>query len=72
MKKLSSFFEKKQSIKILGEILNQESEPILYQKAKTNKPELKRQLKSVAEKWHQGSVRSAILALESDLQHGLK
>lgn len=57
-------------IKILGEVLDQESEPILYKKALTNKPELERQLKSIAEKWHQGDVRAAILALESDLEHG--
>jgi hypothetical protein len=57
-------------VKILGELIDPDNMPILYQKAKLNKPELERQLKSIADKWHEGSVRAAIIALESDLQHG--
>jgi len=56
-------------ITILGEIIDSDNQPILYQKAKLNKSELERQIKSVADKWHEGSVRSAILSLESDLLH---
>jgi len=55
---------------VLGEELDPDNQPILYRKTKINKPELERQLKSIADKWHGGNVRSAILALESDLQHG--
>jgi len=58
------------AIKILGEVIDPDNEPILYQKAKLNKPELEKQLKSIADKWHKGSVRAAIISLESDLQHG--
>ena len=61
---------KVEPIKILGEMIYPGNQPILYRKAKVNKPELERQLKSIAEKWHEGSVRAAILALESDLEHG--
>lgn len=57
-------------IKVLGEIIDPDNQPILYHKAKLNKPELERQLKSIANTWHEGSIRSAILALESDLDHG--
>ncbi len=62
--------KKEKPIKILGEIIDPDNQPILYRKAKVNKPELERQLKSIAEKWHEGSVRAALLALESDLEHG--
>lgn len=57
-------------IKILGELIDPDNQPILYQKAKLNKHELERQLKSIADNWHEGSIRAAITALESDLQHG--
>lgn len=70
MKQLNFDFEKKQPVEILGEMIDPGNQPILYRKAKVNKPELERQLKSIAEKWHEGSVRAAILALESDLEHG--
>jgi|GEM_PF-2548146 len=57
-------------IEVLGESIGPDNQPILYRKAKLNKPELARQLKSIAKAWHEGDVRSAILALESDLEHG--
>lgn len=61
---------KMKPIKTLGEEIDPDNMPILYQKAKINKSELERQLKSIAEKWHEGSVRAAMISLESDLQHG--
>ena len=70
MKKSNSVFKKKQPIEILGEMIGPDNQPVLYEWAKRNKPELERQLKSIAEKWHQGSVRAAVLTLESDLEHG--
>jgi len=57
-------------IKVQGELIDPDNQPILYQKAKVNKPELERQLKSIADKWHEGSIRAALIALESDLSHG--
>lgn len=57
------------AIKILGEVIDPDNQPILYQKAKLNKPELEKQLKWLIKTWG-GSARAAILSLESDLQHG--
>ena len=57
-------------IKILGEPIDPDNCPILYGKAKTNKIEFEKQLRSIADTWHEGSIRSAIIALESDLGHG--
>lgn len=57
------------SIKVLGELIDPDNQPILYQKALANKEELERQLKSIANAWHEGNVRAAILSLESDLAH---
>lgn len=70
--KKNMFSGTKQPSKIVlwGEEIDPDNMPILYQKAKLNKTELEKQLRSVADKWHEGSVRAAIIALESDLQHG--
>lgn len=62
--------KKGRSINILGEMIDPDNQPILYSKALANKPELERQLQSIAKVWHNGDVRSAILALEMDLGHG--
>jgi len=61
---------KLEPIKVLGETLDPDNQPILYQKALTNKLELEWQIKSIANAWHEGSIRAAIIALESDLEHG--
>jgi hypothetical protein len=61
---------KTQPINILGEYVDPDNQPILYQKALNNKEGLERQLKSIADAWHEGSVRSAIISFESDLEHG--
>lgn len=60
----------KNPVTVLGKIIDPDNQPILYQKAITNLPGLERQLKSIANAWHEGNVRAAILALESDLEHG--
>ena len=70
MKVIPIIMKKQKPITLLGELIDPDNQPILYRKAKVNKPELERQLKSIAEKWHEGSIRAAILALESDLEHG--
>jgi hypothetical protein len=57
-------------IQILNEPIDPDNMPILYQKALANPKELERQLKSIADAWHEGSIRAAMLALESDLEHG--
>lgn len=69
--KLNLIIMKKQKpIEILGEFIDPDNMPILYRKAVINPEELKRQLKSIAEAWHQGNIRAAMIALESDLEHG--
>mgnify|MGYP001619545399 CR=1 FL=1 len=55
---------------ILGEIIDPDNMPILYRKALVNPVELERQLESIASAWYEGSIRAAMLALESDLEHG--
>lgn len=55
---------------ILGEEVDPDNMPILYRKANTNNLELERQLKSIATAWHEGNIRAAMIALESDLEHG--
>lgn len=57
-------------IKILGEPIDQENFPILHRWAKRNLQTLESQLQSLADKWHEGSVGSAMAALESDMEHG--
>lgn len=61
---------KKQPIKILGEEINPKYYPNLYRMAKTNPEGLAEQLQSIANAWHEGSIVSAMQALESDLAHG--
>ena len=55
---------------ILGEPVDPDNMPKLYQKAVLNPEELARQVHSIATAWHEGSVRAALIALESDLEHG--
>lgn len=57
-------------ILILGEIIDKENFPKLYNWVKTNPKTLESQLKSIAKAWHEGSIISAMQALESDLEHG--
>lgn len=54
---------------ILGEELDEKNFPNLYKWAKTNPDTLIEQIESVADKWHEGSYTSAIIALEMDLSH---
>lgn len=58
------------SVAILGEEINAGNMPKLYKWAKTNPETLEQQLKSIADKWHNGSIATAMQALESDLEHG--
>jgi len=57
-------------IAILGVTIDKENFPILYKWAKENPETLETQLKSIADKWHNGSITSAMQALESDQEHG--
>ena len=54
---------------ILGEEITSEHYPIMVEKAKADIVATEQMVKSVAEAWHEGSVVSALQALESDLQH---
>lgn len=58
-----------QCISILGESIDPDNMPILYRKVVENPETLERQLKSIANAWHEGNIRAAMLALESDLEH---
>ena len=58
------------TIIFLGEKLDQKFFPVLYKWAKENPDTLESQLKSIADKWHNGSMVAAMQALESDLEHG--
>lgn len=69
MKKAIHFLARNKII-ILGESLDPENYPKLYEWAKNNSETLVKQLKSIADKWHNGSIVAAIQALESDLEHG--
>ena len=57
-------------IEMLGESLDYQNFPKLYQWANENPETLETQLKSIANAWHEGDIRSAMQALESDLEHG--
>jgi len=54
---------------ILGEEIDPDNMPKLYSWARTNPYTLEKQLKSIADKWHQGSIRSALVNFEMDLEH---
>lgn len=62
--------QKIKPIKVLREEIDPDNMPILYRKAIGNPKELERQLKSIAKVWHKGNIRAAMIALESDLEHG--
>ena len=57
-------------IMFLGTSLDIENFPKLYRWAKENPQTLNDQIKSIANAWHEGNVSSAMVALESDLEHG--
>lgn len=57
-------------IEILNETIDPENMPKLYEWAKKNPKSLEAQLKSIADVWHEGDIRAAMVALESDLEHG--
>lgn len=61
--------KKEKSVVVLGEIIDQKNFPKLYEWAKTNPEWLETTLKSIASGTG-GSITSAIINLESDLQHG--
>lgn len=69
MKKVLHRLEKNKII-VLGESLDPENYPKLYEWAKNNPGTLELQLRSIADKWHGGSIAAAMQALESDLEHG--
>lgn len=62
--------KQQKTIVIFGEEIDPDNMPKLYKWAKNNPETLKRQLKSIAKAWHQGNIRAAMIALESDLEHG--
>ena len=70
IKSVMQTIENSEPVKVLGEKLDPLYYPKLYQWAKENPETLKTQLKSIANAWHEGNIRSAIQAFESDLEHG--
>lgn len=58
-----------QPIELLGHKISQETHPKLYRRALINKPWLEEQILSIAEKWQDGDVATAINVFEIDLQH---
>lgn len=62
-------YSKNGNLIILGEELDEKDFPNLCKWAKTNPDTLIEQIKSIAQKWHEGSYSSAIIALEVDLSH---
>lgn len=61
---------KSKPIEVLGKQINPKYYPNLYRMAKRNPEGLAEQLQSIADAWHEGSIASAMQALESDLAHG--
>ena len=61
--------ENNQTITILGQVIEKKHKPHLYEWAKSNPETLEAQLRSIADKWHGGSIGAAIGALESDMAH---
>lgn len=61
---------KNEQFELLGEIFDIEHFPHLYQMVQTSRENAERQLKSIADVAHEGSVVSAAQAFESDLGHG--
>lgn len=57
------------SIKLLGHKITEETHPKLYERAVINKPWLEEQILSIANKWQDGDVETAINVYEIDLQH---
>lgn len=57
-------------ITILGEIFNRKHIPHVARMFDTSKDNAEAQIRSIADAWHEGSVVSAVQALESDLAHG--
>ena len=58
-----------ETITILGVELDKENFPILYSWAKRNPETLAKQLKSIADIWHEGNLNMAAISLESDLKY---
>lgn len=68
--KINAYMINYNKVPMLGETIDQENFPKLYKWAKENPEILKIQLKSIADKLHEGSIVSVMQALESDLEHG--
>lgn len=62
--------EQDAKFELLGETFEIEHFPHLYRMVQASRGNAERQLKSIADAWHGGSIGSAAQALESDLAHG--
>jgi hypothetical protein len=60
---------KSETIVISGVELDKDNFPVLYDWAISNPDTLARQLKSIADKWHEGDLNMAAICLESDLKY---
>ena len=54
-------------ITILGEVFERHHIPKVSRMFGTNQSNTERQIQSIADAWHEGSISSAVVALESDL-----
>lgn len=61
---------REETFTVLGETFSARHFPRLLDMYRASPENLERQLRSIANAWHEGSVASAAAAFESDLQHG--
>lgn len=59
--------ENTETFEVFGERFEIKYFPNLHAMFKANKLNLEEQLRSIADAWHEGSINSAAIALESDL-----
>lgn len=57
-------------ITILSEEFDRDAIPHIARMRDTDKASTEAQIRSIADAWHDGSIVSAVQALESDLAHG--
>jgi len=61
---------KEDKVTILGKEFKRDSIPHVARMLDTSRENAERQIQGIADAWHEGSVVSAVQALESDLAHG--
>ena len=59
-----------EKITILGEEFSRKHIPNVSRMIDTHRENAERQIQSIADAWHEGSIIGAVQAFESDLAHG--